>query len=197
MSPLTVLYLGMYLVRPSDIEVNTWESMLNGTSGAEAWGWDSLFAAMKKVIPLRIPCFYYKHNLTHQQRTATITSSPCSRKHSPLHRRISRQKAQSSTTSPHMALRVHSIILTRASYSTLSDSGQPRSTGSESLLRQTRTAGSGLAHSSPRALSIRRTGHGRILVLHTSIRYLHGRIWTSCRMQRRQGSSSAEIRLKD
>lgn len=39
----------MYLVRPSDIEVNVWEGMLNNGNGTAAWGWDSLFAAMKKV----------------------------------------------------------------------------------------------------------------------------------------------------
>lgn len=39
----------MYLVRPSDIEINVWESLLSNMTGAAAWGWDSLFAAMKKV----------------------------------------------------------------------------------------------------------------------------------------------------
>lgn len=42
-------FVGMYLVRPSDIEINVWESLLNNMTGAAAWGWDSLFAAMKKV----------------------------------------------------------------------------------------------------------------------------------------------------
>lgn len=39
---------GMYLVRPSDIEINVWESLLANMTGSGAWGWDSLFAAMKK-----------------------------------------------------------------------------------------------------------------------------------------------------
>lgn len=37
---------GLYLVRPSSLEVNTW-AQLAGTNGS-AWNWDSMFAAMKK-----------------------------------------------------------------------------------------------------------------------------------------------------
>ncbi|KAJ9120092.1 hypothetical protein QFC22_002990 [Naganishia vaughanmartiniae] len=38
---------GLYLVRPSALEVDAWAS-LAGPNGTEYWGWDSLFAAMKK-----------------------------------------------------------------------------------------------------------------------------------------------------
>jgi choline dehydrogenase-like flavoprotein len=38
---------GLYLVRPSALEVNAW-AQLAGPNGTEFWGWDSLFAAMKK-----------------------------------------------------------------------------------------------------------------------------------------------------
>ncbi|KAI5453685.1 hypothetical protein NCC49_005505 [Naganishia albida] len=38
---------GLYLVRPSSLEVNAW-AQLAGPNGTEFWGWDSLFAAMKK-----------------------------------------------------------------------------------------------------------------------------------------------------
>lgn len=38
---------GLYLVRPSSLEVNAWAG-LAGPNGTEYWGWDSLFAAMKK-----------------------------------------------------------------------------------------------------------------------------------------------------
>ena len=40
---------GMYLVRPSALEVDTWSQMQNNQAGATAWSWDSLFEAMKKV----------------------------------------------------------------------------------------------------------------------------------------------------
>ncbi|KII86080.1 hypothetical protein PLICRDRAFT_31568 [Plicaturopsis crispa FD-325 SS-3] len=39
---------GLYLVRPSQLEVDAWANMQNGATGATAWSWDSLFAAMKK-----------------------------------------------------------------------------------------------------------------------------------------------------
>jgi choline dehydrogenase len=38
----------MYLVRPSELEVNTWQNLLGGAPGSEHWGWDNLFAYMKK-----------------------------------------------------------------------------------------------------------------------------------------------------
>ena len=44
-----MILLGMYLVRPSDIEVNVWESLLSSFNGSAAWGWNSLFEAMKKA----------------------------------------------------------------------------------------------------------------------------------------------------
>lgn len=39
----------MYLVRPSDVEANIWETLLGNGAGSAAWGWNSLFAAMKKA----------------------------------------------------------------------------------------------------------------------------------------------------
>ena len=44
---------GMYMVRPSAREMDTWSALQGGADGATAWGWDSMFAAMKKV---RIAC---------------------------------------------------------------------------------------------------------------------------------------------
>lgn len=35
---------GLYMVRPSKLEVDTWSSLI----GSAAWNWDNLFAAMKK-----------------------------------------------------------------------------------------------------------------------------------------------------
>ncbi|KAG8872432.1 hypothetical protein FRB97_007638 [Tulasnella sp. 331] len=39
---------GMYLVRPSQIEMDNWMYLQGGAAGASAWGWDSMFTAMKK-----------------------------------------------------------------------------------------------------------------------------------------------------
>ncbi|QRW16771.1 GMC oxidoreductase [Rhizoctonia solani] len=39
---------GLYLVRPSAIEVDAWSQLLPGQSSAAAWSWASLFEAMKK-----------------------------------------------------------------------------------------------------------------------------------------------------
>lgn len=40
----------MYLVRPTKLEVNTWQSMISSDDSAAAsnWSWDSFFAALKK-----------------------------------------------------------------------------------------------------------------------------------------------------
>ncbi|KAG9028528.1 hypothetical protein FS837_003852 [Tulasnella sp. UAMH 9824] len=38
----------MYIVRPSTLEVDTFSKILGSLDGADAWGWDSMFAAMKK-----------------------------------------------------------------------------------------------------------------------------------------------------
>lgn len=40
---------GMYLVRPSSIEMDNWMYLQGAAPGASAWGWDSMFTAMKKV----------------------------------------------------------------------------------------------------------------------------------------------------
>lgn len=40
---------GMYLVRPSQIEVDSNAGLNANQSGASAWGWESFFLAMKKV----------------------------------------------------------------------------------------------------------------------------------------------------
>ncbi|TFK37403.1 alcohol oxidase [Crucibulum laeve] len=41
---------GMYLVRPSELEINAWKSLISedDSSAANSWGWDQFFAAMKK-----------------------------------------------------------------------------------------------------------------------------------------------------
>ncbi|CAE6515263.1 unnamed protein product [Rhizoctonia solani] len=39
---------GLYLVRPSAVEVDAWSQLLPGQSSAAAWSWASLFEAMKK-----------------------------------------------------------------------------------------------------------------------------------------------------
>ncbi|QRW02509.1 GMC oxidoreductase [Ceratobasidium sp. AG-Ba] len=39
---------GLYLVRPSALEVDAWSQLLPGQSSAAAWSWASLFEAMKK-----------------------------------------------------------------------------------------------------------------------------------------------------
>ncbi|KAG9003645.1 hypothetical protein FRB90_011141 [Tulasnella sp. 427] len=39
---------GMYMVRPSAVELNAMEKLLGSMDGATAWGWDSMFTAMKK-----------------------------------------------------------------------------------------------------------------------------------------------------
>lgn len=36
---------GMYLVRPSEVEVDAWANMIDG--GSTSWSWDAMFAAMK------------------------------------------------------------------------------------------------------------------------------------------------------
>jgi choline dehydrogenase-like flavoprotein len=40
---------GMYLVRPSQIEVDSNAGLNANQSAASAWGWESFFMAMKKV----------------------------------------------------------------------------------------------------------------------------------------------------
>ncbi|KAJ3574760.1 hypothetical protein NP233_g1548 [Leucocoprinus birnbaumii] len=40
---------GMYLVRPSETEVNAWQSLISSQSGAEQWNWENFYAAMKKA----------------------------------------------------------------------------------------------------------------------------------------------------
>ncbi|GLB41483.1 putative alcohol oxidase [Lyophyllum shimeji] len=39
---------GMYYVRPSQIQVDTWKGMLEPSDDSAAWGWDNLLAGMKK-----------------------------------------------------------------------------------------------------------------------------------------------------
>ncbi|KAJ5488621.1 hypothetical protein N7539_003511, partial [Penicillium diatomitis] len=39
---------GLYLTRPGEIEINAWKDMLGDMDGAENWGWESFYAAMKK-----------------------------------------------------------------------------------------------------------------------------------------------------
>ncbi|KAJ5145360.1 glucose-methanol-choline oxidoreductase [Penicillium atrosanguineum] len=39
---------GLYMTRPGEYEINAWKDMLGGMDGADNWGWDSFYAAMKK-----------------------------------------------------------------------------------------------------------------------------------------------------
>lgn len=36
------------MTRPGEYEINAWKDMLGDMDGAENWGWDSFYAAMKK-----------------------------------------------------------------------------------------------------------------------------------------------------
>lgn len=47
----------MYHVRPTEIEVNAWQSMIapDDTTAAESWTWDSLHAAMEKSETFTAP----------------------------------------------------------------------------------------------------------------------------------------------
>lgn len=36
------------MTRPGEIEINAWKGMLGDMDGAENWGWESFYAAMKK-----------------------------------------------------------------------------------------------------------------------------------------------------
>ena len=50
---------GMYLVRPSSVEVDVWHELVKDLDGSDAWTSDSFFAAMRKVRPflqVSIPC---------------------------------------------------------------------------------------------------------------------------------------------
>jgi len=38
----------MYLVRPTVAEVDAWEAIMDGDSGAKNWGWDKVYENMKK-----------------------------------------------------------------------------------------------------------------------------------------------------
>jgi choline dehydrogenase len=46
---------GMYLVRPSAIELDVWQGLINTLDGHDAWTSDSVFAAMRKVRPRLVP----------------------------------------------------------------------------------------------------------------------------------------------
>lgn len=39
---------GLYLTRPGEDEINAWQGMLGDMDGADNWGWDSFYGAMKK-----------------------------------------------------------------------------------------------------------------------------------------------------
>jgi choline dehydrogenase-like flavoprotein len=39
---------GLYLTRPGKDEINAWMDMLGDMDGADYWGWDSFYAALKK-----------------------------------------------------------------------------------------------------------------------------------------------------
>jgi choline dehydrogenase len=46
----------MYLTRPSEIEVNAWQSIVSdGDNTANSWGWDAFYAAMKKTETFDAP----------------------------------------------------------------------------------------------------------------------------------------------
>ncbi|KAF8891890.1 GMC oxidoreductase [Mucidula mucida] len=46
---------GMYAVRPPQVEVEAWQSLLDGQDGADNWSWDSFNAAMKKSETFTAP----------------------------------------------------------------------------------------------------------------------------------------------
>ncbi|KAJ5159570.1 uncharacterized protein N7482_006574 [Penicillium canariense] len=46
---------GLYLTRPGEIEINAWKDMLGNMDGADNWGWDSFYAAMKKSETFTAP----------------------------------------------------------------------------------------------------------------------------------------------
>ncbi|KAF2485823.1 GMC oxidoreductase [Neohortaea acidophila] len=46
---------GMYITRPSAVEIDAWAAMLGGMDGAENWTWDSLYNAMKSSEALTPP----------------------------------------------------------------------------------------------------------------------------------------------
>ncbi|EPS32896.1 hypothetical protein PDE_07857 [Penicillium oxalicum 114-2] len=39
---------GLYLTRPGKVEIDAWKDMLDGMDGAENWGWESFYAAMRQ-----------------------------------------------------------------------------------------------------------------------------------------------------
>ena len=55
---------GMYLVRPSSIEVDVWHELIKDLDGSDAWTSSSFFASMRKVRPflksvfLVLNCFH-------------------------------------------------------------------------------------------------------------------------------------------
>lgn len=49
---------GLYFNRPGEIEINAWQNMLGNMDGAEDWGWDNFFAAMKKSETFSAPLDY-------------------------------------------------------------------------------------------------------------------------------------------
>ncbi|THH10604.1 hypothetical protein EW145_g1185 [Phellinidium pouzarii] len=46
---------GLYAVRPSQLEFDTWSSLLDGADGADAWNWENTLAAMKKSETFNAP----------------------------------------------------------------------------------------------------------------------------------------------
>lgn len=46
---------GMFAVRPSQVEVEAWQSLISGQDGADNWSWDSFYAAMEKSETFTAP----------------------------------------------------------------------------------------------------------------------------------------------
>lgn len=46
---------GLYAVRPSKLEYDTWSSLLENADGADAWNWDNQLKAMKKAETFSTP----------------------------------------------------------------------------------------------------------------------------------------------
>lgn len=46
---------GMYLIRPSEPNINAWQSLISSMSGADRWNWNNFYAAMKAMETFGAP----------------------------------------------------------------------------------------------------------------------------------------------
>lgn len=70
---------GLYLVRPSQLEVDANAGLVANQPGASAWSWDGLFSAMKKVYVFlsicHTHCRAHYYRFCHKSETFTPPSS--------------------------------------------------------------------------------------------------------------------------